>query len=506
MTEQPYDLLIIGGGINGAGIARDAAGRGLRVALCEQGDLAGQTSSKSTKLIHGGLRYLEHYEFRLVREALAEREVLLRAAPHIIWPLSFVLPHHPALRPPWMIRAGLFLYDHLGGRKLLPPSRAIELKDHPAGEPLLKTYRRAFVYSDCWVQDARLVVLNAMDARERGARIMTRTRLMSARREGSRWRATLRSSIDGSQFTLESRAIVNAAGPWIREVLDDRVLVASKKSVRLVVGSHVVVPRLFSHGMAYIFQNADGRVVFAIPYERDFTLIGTTERDFEGAPGEAQISGDEIDYLCGAVNEYFETKLQPDSIAWSYSGVRALFDDEAKSASAVTRDYFLELEAPSGGPSVLSVFGGKITTYRKLAEHALDRLAAPLGVRARTWTERAALPGGDIEHADFDRFHQDFERAHPWLPPALASRLARDYGTRASHLLGDAGGLTDLGERIGADLYEAELDYLMGREWAQSAEDVLWRRTKLGLRFTAAETNRLADWLALAAPASRHSA
>lgn len=493
---EVLDIVVVGGGINGAGIARDAAGRGLSVLLCEKNDLASATSSASTKLIHGGLRYLEYYEFRLVREALIEREVLLRAAPHIIWPLRFVLPHNKGLRPAWMIRLGLFLYDHLGGRKLLPGSQGIDLARHPAGEPLVADLRKAFVYSDCWVQDSRLVVLNAMDAAERGARVLTRTECLSARREGAHWRVVLRDRRDGSQREVAARALVNAAGPWTAEFIEQRAGLNKAKSLRLVKGSHIVVPRLFDHDYPYIFQNPDGRIVFAIPYEDDFTLIGTTDVDFTGDAAAVAISDDEVRYLCDAVNAYFKRKIAPGDVVWTYSGVRPLYDDAAESASSATRDYVLELDHGEGRAPLLSVFGGKITTYRKLAEHALEKLAGTLGPLGAPWTAGPPLPGGDMPGADFEGCLSRFQQDHAWLPADLARRYLRNYGTRAERLLDGAADLAGLGEHLGDGLYEAELRYLMRHEWAETAEDVLWRRSKLGLHLDAPTKGRLDDWFA----------
>ncbi|GAB4363142.1 MAG: glycerol-3-phosphate dehydrogenase [Kiloniellaceae bacterium] len=493
---EVLDIVVVGGGINGAGIARDAAGRGLSVLLCEKNDLASATSSASTKLIHGGLRYLEYYEFRLVREALIEREVLLRAAPHIIWPLRFVLPHNKGLRPAWMIRLGLFLYDHLGGRKLLPGSQGIDLARHPAGAPLEADLRKAFVYSDCWVQDSRLVVLNAMDAAERGAEVLTRSECLSARRDGPLWRVVLRDRHDGSQREVQARALVNAAGPWTAEFIEQRAGLNKAKSLRLVKGSHIVVPRLFDHDFPYIFQNPDGRIVFAIPYEDDFTLIGTTDVDFTGDAAAVKISDDEVRYLCSAVNAYFKRKIAPADVVWTYSGVRPLYDDAAESASSATRDYVLELDHGAGRAPLLSVFGGKITTYRKLAEHALEKLAGALGPLGAAWTAGVPLPGGDMPGADFDACLRHFQLDHPWLPADLARRYLRNYGTRAERLLDGAVDLAGLGEHLGDGLYEAELRYLTRHEWAETAEDVLWRRSKLGLHLDAATRGRLDDWFA----------
>jgi glycerol-3-phosphate dehydrogenase len=494
--EDLFDIVVVGGGINGAGIARDAAGRGYSVLLCEQNDLASATSSASTKLIHGGLRYLEYYEFRLVRESLKEREVLLRAAPHIIWPLRFVLPHHKGLRPAWMIRLGLFLYDHLGGRELLPGCEAVDLRRHPAGAPLTAKDGKAFAYSDCWVQDSRLVVLNALDAAERGARILTRCQCQSARREGDIWQVRLRDGHDGSEGTVGARALVNAAGPWVANFITECLGQSCAKPVRLVKGSHIVVARLYDHDYPYIFQNSDGRIVFAIPYEDDFTLIGTTDVDYQGNPGEAAIEEAEIAYLCEAVNSYFERKIAPEDVVWSYSGVRPLYDESNGSASAATRDYVLELDAGEGRAPLLNVFGGKITTFRKLAAQVLEKLEQAMPAKGRAWTATSALPGGAIEAADFEGFLADFARERPWLPASLARRYARNYGTRALELLNGAACLADLGEEIGDGLYPAEVAYLVRREWAETTEDILWRRTKMGLHVSEATLARLEAWLA----------
>jgi glycerol-3-phosphate dehydrogenase len=494
-----FDLLVVGGGINGAGIARDAAGRGLDVALCEQGDLGNYTSSASTKLIHGGLRYLEYYEFGLVRKALLEREVLLGIAPHIIWPMQFVMPHVKALRPAWMIRAGLFLYDHLGGSGSLPGSRGIALRGHVAGGSLRRELKKGFVYSDCWVQDARLVVLNAMDAAERGATVWPRTRCVAAERRADDWKVTLRSTIDGDEWTIHAKAIVNAAGPWVSNLLNDTGGFASRHHVHLVKGSHIIVPRLFEHEYAYIFQHTDRRVVFAIPYERDFTLIGTTDVPYTGDPAEARTSPEEIEYLCDAVNRYFAEPIGPGDVVSTYAGVRPLHDDsESGSASAMSRDYSLDLdtrEAP-----VLTVLGGKLTTYRKLAAEAMDRLTPLLGGDGGGWTGQKALPGGDIGEAGFDAFLDSLRRRYTWLPEEMAWRLARNYGTRVEGILAGAASLDELGHHFGGDLYAAEVRYLMQHEWAMTAEDVLWRRSKLGLQLTMEERadveNRMANVVA----------
>ena len=495
-AECHCDLLVVGGGINGVGIARDAAGRGLSVILCEQDDLGSHTSSASSKLIHGGLRYLEHYEFALVSKALAEREVVLCAAPHIVWPLRFVMPHVPTLRPAWMIRMGLFLYDHLdwGKRKLLPSSRGIDLRQHAAGAPLVSELTKGFVYSDAWVDDARLVVLNAMDAAERGARVLTRWRCVTATRDGDHWRVTLRSTVDGSERSIKARGLVNAAGPWVSDFLDNAVRLKRHRTIRQVKGSHIVVPKLFDHECAYIFQNTDKRIVFAIPFEHAYTLIGTTDLGYEGDPGAVEITDKETRYLCDLANRFFKNKIAPDDVVWSYSGVRPLVDDNADDVSAITRDYVLDLDAD--GPPLLSVFGGKITTFRKLAEEAVDKLTPGLGIDRPAWTSNGGpLPGGDIANADFDSFFSEFQGAHPWLPPDLAHRYARAYGTRVNRMLNGAKDLSDLGDHFGDGLYAFEAEYLVHSEWAVTAEDILWRRSKLGLAVSPETARKLEHWL-----------
>jgi glycerol-3-phosphate dehydrogenase len=489
--NEIVDLAIIGGGINGTGIARDAAGRGWRVLLAEQADLASGTSSASTKLIHGGLRYLEHYEFRLVREALMEREVLWGIAPHIVWPLRFVLPHHAGLRPAWLLRLGLFLYDHLGGRKLLPATRTLRLDRDEAGEPLKPGYRRGFEYSDCWVEDSRLVVLNARDAADRGAEILTRTRCVGARRAEGLWRLTLQDGA-GTREVM-ARALVNAAGPWLGEVIAGVVHDNARAKVRLVKGSHIVVKRLYPHDRCYIFQNADGRIIFAIPYEQDFTLIGTTDRDFTGDPGGVRIAPEEIDYLCGAASEYFRQAVTPESIVWTYSGVRSLYDDGASAAQEATRDYVLDLETRDG-VAALHVFGGKITTYRRLALAALEKLAPhlpPATGLAAGWTATAPLPGGDFPREGAVELATRLRNLRPALGAATIRRLARAYGTDTAAILEDEGAE----EMIAADLSRAELRHLVAREWVREADDVLWRRSKLGLVVDAAGRERIAACL-----------
>lgn len=502
ITYPPqYDVLVVGGGINGAGIARDAAGRGLSVALCEQHDLAQHTSSSSSKLIHGGLRYLEHYEFGLVRKALIEREVLLRSAPHIMWPLRFVMPHDQGQRPAWLIRLGLFLYDHLARRELLPGSRALDLRAHAAGVPLKAQFTRGFVYSDGWVDDARLVVLNAMDAAERGAHIMTRTRCVSLTRQENGWQAVLRRA-DGHAMQLRARCVVNAAGPWVAQFLGGAAHVHSSKSVRLVKGSHIVVRRLFEHDHAYIFQNPDGRIVFAIPYERDFTLIGTTDIEYRGAVEQVAISEDETRYLCQLANRYFAQPITPADVVWSYAGVRPLLEDAAADASAVTRDYQLDLNTQ--GAPLLSVFGGKITTFRKLAEEAVDMIAPLLGNTRGAWTEQGCLPGGDLYGTqpanravrEFDHYVNGLRAQYPWLPAGLVQRYARAYGSRTHVLLAGKTDLQSMGEEILDGLYAVEVEYLLRHEWAGSAADILWRRSKLGLHVAQGSEAVLDAWLA----------
>ena len=496
--EKVFDLAIIGGGINGCGIARDAAGRGHSVFLCEMDDLASGTSSWSSKLIHGGLRYLEYYEFRLVREALLEREVLWKIAPHIIRPLRFVLPHHDGLRPPWLLRLGLFIYDHLGGRKLLPPARTVDLTRDVVGKPLAPDrYKKGFEYSDCFVDDARLVVLNACDAADRGAVIRTRTRAIEACVLDGCWQITLEDTATGARSSIRARALINAGGPWVEDVLVHRAGVDAKAQVRLVQGSHIVVPRLYDHDRAYTFQNADGRVVFVIPFQNDFTLIGTTDRDYEGDPSQVKASSEEIDYLCHSVNDYFAKPIAPSDVVWTYAGVRPLYDDGASEAKAATRDYVFELDVKDGLP-LLSIFGGKITTYRRLAEEALERLSSYLNddKAEQGWTGVGALPGGDFDVAGVDRLTGELRERYSFLAPAHAMRLVRAYGTRARVMLADAASMDDLGQSFGATLTGREVAYLMDAEFARTADDVVWRRSKLGLRLSAASIKSLDDWMA----------
>ncbi|MDF1749757.1 MAG: glycerol-3-phosphate dehydrogenase [Alphaproteobacteria bacterium] len=496
MAESvPYDVFVIGGGINGCGIARDAVGRGYSVGLCEKKDLASGTSSGSTKLIHGGLRYLEHYEFRLVRESLMERETLWRNAPHIIWPLRFVLPHHSGLRTAWLLRLGLFLYDHLGGRKLLPAAKSLDLRRDPAGLPLKDDYVTGFEYSDCWVQDARLTVLNARDAADRGADIMTRTECQALKRDGKLWQITLCDIDTGTLREVTARSVVNAAGPWVDHLLRSAMGDNKAHHVRLVQGSHIVVRKLYDHDRCYIFQNTDQRIFFAIPYEQDFTLIGTTDRDFTGDLDHFGISDEETDYLLAGAGAYFKRPITRDDIVWTYSGVRPLFDDGASAAQEATRDYVLRDEGGPDEAPLLNIFGGKITTYRRLAESMLQKIEARLGTKGPAWTKDAKLPGGDYPVQSASALAADIQSAHPQLPDRLIQRLIRHYGTATRDILGDAKTLDDLGPCFGADLYEAELHHLMTREWAFCAEDVLWRRTKLGLHFTPDQTQALDEWM-----------
>lgn len=495
---QSYDLIVVGGGINGAGIARDAVGRGLSVLLCEADDLASHTSSASTKLIHGGLRYLEQYEFKLVAKALSEREVLLKAAPHIIWPMRFILPHQKHLRPAWMIRTGLFLYDHLGNRQSLAGSHGVKFGNHPAGAPLKSEFNKGFAYSDAWVQDSRLVVLNCMDAAARGAAVMTRTRCESARRGADGWQVTLKTA-DGQTIEASTRGLVNAAGPWAVRFLDDVVTLDHEYELRLIKGSHIVVNRLFDHDYAYIFQQPDGRIVFAIPYEQDFTLIGTTDIEHDGAPGKVAIEVQEIDYLCESANRYFQHSIGRDDVVWSYSGVRPLLDDREDNASEITRDYRIQLDTEAA--PLLNVFGGKLTTFRRLAEDAVDQLAPELGNTNKAWTGAGhPLPGA--EQAKPRHLFESLQKSHPFIPLRMATRMVFSYGARVTAILGNARSLEDLGEHFGAGLYAAEVNYLRDNEWARTAEDILWRRSKLGLRMSEGDIECLTSYLKRSAEAS----
>jgi glycerol-3-phosphate dehydrogenase len=495
-SDQPFDLIVIGGGINGAGIACDASGRGLSVCLLEKNDLASATSSASSKLIHGGLRYLEQYEFRLVREALSEREVMLSKAPQIISPLCFVLPHHKQLRPAWMLRLGLFLYDHLAAHPRLPNSRRINLVRDPAGAPLVDTVRKGFTYWDCWVDDARLVVLNAMQASENGARIKTRTKVINASRINDLWQVDIVDGTSGAASSLFARVLLNAAGPWVGAVQDMAVTLKRTSDVLLVKGSHIVVPKMYDGDHAYILQNDDQRVIFVIPYEGKFSLIGTTDIPVEGDPGAAQISADEIDYLCQSVNSYFKKTVSAADVVWSYSGVRPLFDDAENDLSKVTREYVLEIDGDPGQAPMLSIFGGKITTYRRLAEHALERLQSYFPAMTSSWTATAPLPGGHMQDGDFAQFTDRIACEYPDLDPTYLRALAHRHGERIRDVLGGSQSMAELGGDFGGGLFACEVDYLIANEWALTAEDILWRRTKTGLHMSVAERNSLDRYLA----------
>lgn len=497
--QNEYDVVVVGGGVNGTGIAMDAAGRGLGVLLCEMSDLASATSSSSSKLIHGGLRYLEHYEFRLVREALAEREALLRNSPHIMWPMRFRLPYQSHLRPAWMIRTGLFLYDHLAKRELLPGSRSIEFDQTG---PLKPHIHKGFEYSDGWVDDARLVVLTARKAQQHGARILTRTKCTTARRNADGWDVTLYNGFTGENQQVRARVLVNAAGPWVSRLFGESLGMTAPKTIRMVKGSHIVVPRLNRDKEAYILQNDDERIVFVIPYEDQFSLIGTTDVEFKGDPAGATISEDEIDYLLGIVNAYFRRQLDRHDLIWSYSGVRPLMDDEGGAAQTASRDYSFEVSSEKEGAPLISVFGGKITTYRKLAEAATDRLCRFFPEAGGHWTKTAELPGGNF--ASQASLLETLNDAYPWLPEHLANRFVRTYGTCTFDVIGARESVDDLGERFAGNLYQAEVDYLVSHEWAMTADDILWRRTKQGLYASIADRERLDAYLGSPAlPANR---
>ncbi len=514
--DTPADLFVIGGGINGCGIARDAAGRGASVLLAEMGDLASATSSASTKLFHGGLRYLEYLEVRLVREALVEREVLLRAMPHISWPMRFVLPYHRDMRfesetpiskmlglampwmkgrrPAWLIRTGLFMYDHLGGRKILPGTATLSLKGTKEGAPLQPRFERAYEYSDCWVEDSRLVVLNARDAEARGATIMTRTKVTHAQRDGALWRIETKDAETGAKATHYAKMLINAGGPWVGDVIHDKIDLPSREGVRLVRGSHIVTRRLYDHDKCYFFQGTDGRIIFAIPYERDFTLIGTTDAEHKDPDRRPVCTPEEQAYLINFANQYFAKSISDEDVVWTYSGVRPLYDDGASSATAATRDYTLKVDAAGGAP-VLNVFGGKITTYRRLAESALEKIGEHVTLKSGPWTAGVAMPGGDFSVDGFDALVQAVSEKYSFLGEVWARRLARAYGTEAETLLGEARSAADLGRAFGATLTEAEVIWLMRQEFARTAEDVVWRRTKLGLRLSEKEISALDGWM-----------
>jgi len=515
-TQEDFDLFVIGGGINGCGIARDASGRGLRVALAEMNDLASATSSASTKLFHGGLRYLEYFEVRLVRESLIERETLLRAMPHISWPMRFVLPYHKDMRfegstptsrilnrvmpwmkgrrPAWLIRLGLFMYDNLGGRKILPGTSTLDLTSGPEGAPLDDRFKRAYEYSDCWVEDSRLVVLNARDAEARGAQIMTRTRVVSAAREGDLWAVTTENRETGESRTIRARMLINAGGPWAGDIIQTKVRINSRETVRLVRGSHIVTRRLFDHDKCYFFQGTDGRIIFAIPYETDFTLIGTTDSEQSDPDLKPVCTPEEQAYLINFANQYLKRDITAEDVVWSYSGVRPLYDDGASSATAATRDYTLKVDDAGGAP-ILNIFGGKITTYRRLAEHALEKIVPYFPNATGAWTAGVVLPGGDFEVSQVAEKIAALRADHPFLTEFWARRLIRAYGTEAWDVLAGAGDVADLGPMFGATLTGREVDWLMSREYARSAEDVVWRRNKLGLRLDPGQIAALDTWM-----------
>lgn len=490
MEHEHFDVVVVGGGVNGTGIAMDAAGRGLKVLLCEMNDLASATSSNSSKLIHGGLRYLEHYEFRLVREALAERESLLRNSPHIMWPMRFRLPHRPHLRPAWMIRTGLFLYDHLAKRELLPGSRSIKFTSN---DPLKPEITKGFEYSDGWVDDARLVVLAAKKAQQYGAKILTRTKCVRAERGAKDWTITLRDTQNSAESTVSASMIVNATGPWVSKLFGEALPMPAPKTIRMVKGSHIVVPRLNKDTEAYILQNEDERIVFVIPYEDEFSLVGTTDVDYEGDPSKAKISPEETDYLLKIINDHFKRQLEPKDVVWSYSGVRPLMDDEDGDAQKASRDYSFEVSHDKGKAPLVSVFGGKITTYRKLAESVTNKVCQFFPSAGGPWTRTATLPGGDFDNHDSlaARLRQDF----PWLSDIMVSRYVRTYGTLAYEILRGCESVDDLGRLFTGNLYQAEVDYLVKKEWALNAEDVLWRRTKQGLHATEQQIASLDHYL-----------
>lgn len=494
-VDEVVDVCVIGGGVNGAGIARDAAGRGLSVMLVEKDDLSQGTSSRSGKLVHGGLRYLEYYEFRLVREALIEREVLLASAPHIIWPMRFVLPHNEEDRPAWLVRAGLFLYDHLGGRKKLPATRVLDLRQAAEGDALKDQYTKAFEYSDCWVDDARLVVLNALAAAEHGADIRTRTLCESARRVDGRWEITLQDTQSDTRHAIKARSIINAAGPWVNRIIQNTDSVKSQRNVRLVKGSHIVVRKFWTGNHAYLVQNHDKRVIFINPYENERALIGTTDIPFEGNADEVSIDDEEIDYLIAAVNRYFKQRLNRGDILHSFSGVRPLFDDDAENPSAVTRDYLFDVDGDHDNAPILSVFGGKITTFRKLAEHALDKLQPFFPHMGAAWTSGTPLPGGDIHQGNFELFEEQLLHQHPQLPPTLLHHYARLYGTRSQLLLSGVHTYSDLGQQFSEHCFEIEMRYLIQNEWAIGCADLLKRRTKHALHMSDQEIATVDIWL-----------
>jgi glycerol-3-phosphate dehydrogenase len=506
VTQTDFDLFIIGGGVNGCGIARDAAGRGYSVCLAEMNDLASGTSSRTTKLIHGGFRYLEHYEFRLVREALGEREVLLRTAPHVIWPLRFVLPYQKGIRPAWLLRLGLFLYDHIGNRRLLPGTKTLDLRTSFAGSPLKRLFSIGFEYSDCWANDARLVALVARDAADRGAVIETRTKCVAARRLDDHWQVTTQDADSGGTQIRTARLVINAAGPWVDDVITGAINGKPAKNVRHVKGSHIVVPKLFDHDHAYIFQNADRRIIFAIPYEQEFTLIGTTDLDYEGDLDSISIAPEETEYLCQAASEYFVAPIEQKDIVWTYSGVRPLYDDGASAAQEATRDYVLRIDGEGHQAALINIFGGKMTTHRKLAEAMMDKVQNLLGRKGPAWTAESVLPGGDFEVGEYDNLVAQMQTAFPFLHKLHVQRLVRAYGTRAWKIVGHARTVDDLGRNFGLSLFECEVAYLMDHEWAKSAEDVIWRRTKLGITMDRQQVSDLETWMQTRRAASSQAA
>jgi glycerol-3-phosphate dehydrogenase len=510
--DKIFDLFIIGGGINGCGIARDAAGRGLSVALAEKDDLAQATSSASTKLFHGGLRYLEYFEFRLVREALIERENLLVAMPHISWPMRFVLPYHQDMRfenqtptsrllstvmpwlkgqrPDWLIRLGLFMYDNLGGREILPGTKTLNLRNVPEGKPIKDKFKKAYEYSDCWVEDARLVVLNARDAKARGANIMTRTKVISAEVIDGIWHVQVENQRTGEQTLFRSKLLVNAGGPWVEDIIRNVANIKTNEGIRLVRGSHIVTKRLFDHDKAYFFQGEDGRIIFAIPYENDFTLIGTTDKDHEDISTKPECTPEEQEYLCKFASQYFEKEITRDDIVWTYSGVRPLYDDDASSSTAATREYVLTLNETAGAPA-LNIFGGKITTYRRLAESAIKKFAHKFPDIRDPWTKRVPLPGGDFKVNAFEHLVEKLKKELPFLLPQTAKRLIRAYGTDAFEMFKNCASIDDLGEDFGHQIFQKEIDWVIANEWVETADDYLWRRTKMGLRLNEQQVARL---------------
>lgn len=490
-----YDVFVIGGGINGCGIARDAVGRGYSTGLCEMKDIGWATSSSSTKLIHGGLRYLEHFDFMLVRKALKEREVLWAMAPHIVEPVRLILPHHKGLRPAWLLRLGLFVYDYIGGRKKLPATKTINLANHETGKPLKPLFTKAFEFSDCRVDDSRLVVLNARDAAERGADILTRTRCTAAQKEGDHWVITLEDEKSGEERTITARMIVNAAGPWVDKVLSGSFGRNNSHNVRLVQGSHIVVKKLFDHDRCYLFQNKDGRIIFAIPYRDNYTLIGTTDQDFDGDPGDAKAAPEEISYLCRCASEYFVEPVLEENVVWTYSGVRPLYDDGASKAQEATRDYVLRQEGEAGNAPVINIFGGKITTYRVLSEAVVKNIEELLGEKKPAWTENATLPGGYFPVGGFDQLVDETLKSFPFLEKVQACRMCHAYGSEIKLLLDGIGSVEEMGKNFGNGLSELEVNYMREKEWALTAEDVLWRRSKLGLKMSETQIQTLEHWM-----------